>query len=88
MDNLANFSNSSKKAEASPAAETVEKDHDLLCSLYCFISCQYDETSHISAMVSVTFFCLPLCHTYGNNSYSGEKWTSGQNSMSTQGSVI
>lgn len=32
-DNLANFSNSSKKAETSLAAETSEKDHDLLCFL-------------------------------------------------------
>lgn len=40
MDNLANSSNSSKKAETSLTAETVEKDHDLLCSLYCFMSYQ------------------------------------------------
>ena len=52
MDNLANLSNSSNKAETSPTAETVEKDHDLLCSSYCFISCQYSETSHVSTTVS------------------------------------
>lgn len=51
-DNLANFSNSSKKAETSLTAESVEKDHNLLSSLYCFISCQYSETSHVSITVS------------------------------------
>lgn len=51
-DNLANFSNSSKKTETSLTAESVEKDHNLLYSLYFFISCQYSETSYISITVS------------------------------------
>lgn len=51
-DNLANFSNSSKKAENSLTAESVDKDHNLLCPLYCFISCQYNETSHVSITIS------------------------------------
>jgi len=41
-----------QKAETSWAAETVEKDHDALCFLYVFMSCQYSETSHVLTTVS------------------------------------
>lgn len=79
-DNLANFSNSSKKAETSLTAKSVEQDHNLLCSLYYFLPIQWNLSCFNQFLsTSLWHFVALHCTTQGNNSYSGEKRASGQN---------